>query len=51
MSKLTKEIAMNKAEVTVAANKKDVQKSLVKSMLDNVSGGWINTFMRWGKSF
>ncbi|OKB67602.1 hypothetical protein BHU62_06565 [Serratia marcescens] len=51
MSKLAKEISMNKAAVTVAADKKDARKALAQSMLDSVSGGWVNAFARWSKSF
>lgn len=47
MSKLAKEINMNKAAVTVAADKKDARKALAQSMLDSVSGGWVNAFARW----
>lgn len=51
MSKLTKEITANKAAVTVNSDKKDAQKALAQSMLDSVSGGWVNAFARWSKSF
>lgn len=51
MSKLAKEIIVNNAVVIVAADKKAARKALTESMLDRVSGGWVNAFMRWGKSF
>lgn len=51
MSKLAKEITTNKATLTVAANKKDAQKALIQSMLDSVSGGWVNAFARWSRSW
>ena len=51
MSKLAEEISMNKAAVTVAADKKEAQKALAQSILDSVSGGWVNAFARWSKSF
>lgn len=51
MSQLAKEIATNKAAVTVPADKKDAQKALVQSMLDSVSGGWVNAFARWSRSW
>ena len=51
MSKLTKEIKENKAAVTVTTNKKEARKALAQSMLDSVSGGWVNGFARWAKTF
>ncbi|TNL01433.1 putative rSAM-modified RiPP, XyeA family [Kosakonia cowanii] len=51
MSKLAREITANKAVVTVPADKREVQKALAQSMLNSVSGGWVNAFARWGKSF
>lgn len=38
MSKLAKEIIVNNAAVTVAADKKAARKALTESMLDRVSG-------------
>lgn len=51
MSKLSKEIEANKAAVTVAADKKEARKALAQSMLDSISGGWVNAFARWSKAF
>lgn len=49
MSKLAKEISMNKAAVIIDGDKKDVRRALTQSMLDSVSGGWVNVFARWSR--
>lgn len=51
MSKLVKEITDNKATTTVNSDKKEAQKALVQSLLDSISGGWVNAFARWSRSF
>ncbi|MBP2169601.1 putative rSAM-modified RiPP (XyeA family) [Erwinia toletana] len=49
MSKLQHEIASNKARLNNADDKKAQRKILVDSLLDTVSGGWINAFANWTK--
>ena len=55
MSKLEKEIAMNNAAVSVNKTEKSKdgkeKNELVESILDSVSGGWVNAFARFDKSF
>ena len=54
MSKLEKEIAMNNAAVSVNNTEKSKdgkdKNELVESILDSVSGGWINAFARFDKN-
>lgn len=51
MSSLQQEIALTKMSVgTDAGSHGDKQKVLVDSLLDSVTGGWINTFLRWSKA-
>ncbi|MBN6363608.1 XyeA family putative rSAM-modified RiPP [Providencia huaxiensis] len=49
MSKLSKEIKENNANVKLASNERSSRETLVKSMLESVSGGWVNVFARWDK--
>ncbi|HIF6626792.1 MULTISPECIES: XyeA family cyclophane-containing RiPP triceptide [Serratia] len=49
MSKLAKEISMNKAAVIIDGDKKDIRRALTQSMLDSISGGWVNAFARWSR--
>lgn len=49
MSKLSKEIKENNANVKLASNERSSREALVKSMLESVSGGWVNVFARWDK--
>ncbi len=49
MSKLSKEITENNAEVKLSPHEKNTRKELVESMLNSVSGGWVNVFARWDK--
>lgn len=51
MSKLSKEIAKNQAEVITSKDRNEEKKALAQSMLDSISGGWVNAFALWGKSF
>lgn len=47
MSKLQREIASNKTQLINADDKKVERKVLVDSLLDTVSGGWVNAFANW----
>lgn len=47
MSKLKLEIASNNAELIDADDKKEQRKELVDSLLDTVSGGWVNGDVTW----
>lgn len=49
MSKLSKEIKDNNANVKLTSNERSSREALVKSMLESVSGGWVNVFARWDK--
>ncbi|HEC8330558.1 MULTISPECIES: XyeA family cyclophane-containing RiPP triceptide [Providencia] len=49
MSKLSKEIKENNASVKLAPNERSSREVLIKSMLESVSGGWVNVFARWDK--
>ncbi|AYA41837.1 putative rSAM-modified RiPP, XyeA family [Xenorhabdus nematophila] len=51
MSKLQREIAANKAQLSHEDKKKTQHKELVDSLLDTVSGGWINAFGNWERAF
>lgn len=51
MSKLQREIASNKTQLINADDKKVERKVLVDSLLDTVSGGWVNAFANWTKRF
>lgn len=51
MSKLQREIASNKTKLINADDKKVERKVLVDSLLDTVSGGWVNSFANWTKRF
>lgn len=51
MSKLQREIASNKTKLINADDKKVERKVLVDSLLDTVSGGWVNAFANWTKKF
>ncbi|MBC8946815.1 MULTISPECIES: XyeA family cyclophane-containing RiPP triceptide [Xenorhabdus] len=50
MSKLQREIAENKAQVTNSDKNKTQSKELVDNLLDTVSGGWVNAFANWSKA-
>ncbi|EEE2767356.1 XyeA family putative rSAM-modified RiPP [Salmonella enterica] len=52
MSKLMKEIEKQNAKVTV--NNKDkvaARKELTDAVLDSITGGWVNFFAKFTKSF
>ncbi|CCP02667.1 hypothetical protein BN439_1599 [Erwinia amylovora Ea644] len=49
MSKLQREITSNKAQLVNADARKMQRKVLVDSLLDTVSGGWVNAFANWTK--
>lgn len=51
MSKLQREIASNKTKLNNADDKRVERKVLVDSLLDTVSGGWVNAFANWTKRF
>lgn len=51
MSKLSNEIKSNGSLVNIETSKKKERSELVKSMLDSISGGWVNVFARWDKQF
>ncbi len=51
MSKLQREIASQKSYLENRDDKKAQRKELVDSLLDTVSGGWINAFANWSKAF
>lgn len=52
MSKLQEEIASTQMTVSVDPHRnKDEQNVLVDSLLDSISGGWVNAFAKWTKSF
>lgn len=51
MSKLQREIASNRAQLNNTDDKRAQRKVLVDSLLDTVSGGWVNAFANWTKRF
>lgn len=51
MSELNKEIIINKAAVPAVDSKKEEREELAKHIMDSISGGWVNAFARWSKSF
>ncbi|CDH04253.1 conserved hypothetical protein [Xenorhabdus bovienii str. oregonense] len=50
MSKLQREIDLNNAQVINSSEKKQERKELVENMMDSVSGGWLNVFVRWDRA-
>ncbi|EMI5490236.1 XyeA family putative rSAM-modified RiPP [Providencia stuartii] len=49
MSKLSNEIKSNGSLVNIELSRKKEKNELVKSMLDSISGGWVNVFARWDR--
>jgi len=51
MSKLSAEIIKNQVSPLINTNNKDAKKALTQSLLDSISGGWINAYANWDKKF
>ncbi|CFQ39377.1 XyeA family cyclophane-containing RiPP triceptide [Yersinia aleksiciae] len=51
MSRLKKEITATKTVINVSEVKKNQPQRLAEDVLEQISGGWVNAFLRWGKSF
>ncbi|EEQ07319.1 hypothetical protein yberc0001_24520 [Yersinia bercovieri ATCC 43970] len=51
MSSLKKEIMATKTVVNVSEAKRNHPQRLAEDVLEQIAGGWINAFARWGRAF
>lgn len=51
MSRLKKEITETKTAINSNTVKKNHPQRLAEDVLEQISGGWVNAFLRWEKSW